>query len=92
MKTDDPAVDLAVCVAMGSSLYDKPVPADTVVLGEVGLAAEVRRVARLPVRLSEAKKLGFKRFLLPRSNSVQGAAKGAASAVADVPGAFRALW
>jgi len=94
MKTDDPAVDLAVCAAIGSSLYDKPVPADTVVLGEVGLAAEVRSVAHLTQRLSEAKKLGFKRFLLPRSNSAAAGSgeRGGMTAVADVPGAFRALW
>ena len=94
MKTDDPAVDLAVCVAIGSSLYDRPVPTDTIVLGEVGLAAEVRSVAHLAQRLSEAKKLGFKRFLLPRSNSTPGAKgrAGATTGVADVPAAFRALW
>jgi len=93
MKTDDPAVDLAVCVAISSSLYDRPVPMDTVVLGEVGLAAEVRSVAHLDQRLNEAKKLGFKRFLLPRSNSTPaGKAPAGAAAVADVPAALRALW
>ncbi len=94
MKTDDPAADLAVCVAIGSSLYDRPVPTDTVVLGEVGLVAEVRSVAHLAQRLGEAKKLGFKRFLLPRSNSAPGDKEGARgrTAVADVPAAFRALW
>jgi len=94
MKTDDPAVDLAVCVAIGSSLYDRPVPTDTVVLGEVGLAAEVRSVSHLTPRLSEARKLGFRRFLLPRSNSAPAGQKGGgvAIAVAGVSGAFRALW
>jgi len=97
LKTEDPAVDLAVCVAIGSSLYDKPVPTDTVVLGEVGLAAEVRSVAHAALRVNEAKKLGFRRFLLPCSNGAsasQGAADDAAvfTAVSDVPGAFRALW
>jgi DNA repair protein RadA/Sms len=97
LKTEDPAVDLAVCVAVGSSLYDRPVPADTVVLGEVGLAAEVRSVAHAALRVNEAKKLGFRRFLLPCSNGAsasQGAADDAAvfTAVSDVPGAFRALW
>ncbi|MGE5279578.1 MAG: DNA repair protein RadA, partial [Deltaproteobacteria bacterium] len=89
MRTDDPAVDLAVCAAIGSSLYDKPVPADTLILGEVGLAAEVRSVAHLNQRLAEAKKMGFKRFLTPRSNR---SVPQSCCAVGDVLGAFRALW
>ncbi len=96
MKTDDPAVDLAVSVAIGSSLYDRPVPTDTVVFGEVGLAAEVRSVAHWDLRVNEAKKLGFKRFLLPRSNkaarSKDRTDEGTFTAVADVPAAFAALW
>ncbi len=96
MKTEDPAVDLAVSVVIGSSLYDRPVPTDTVVLGEVGLAAEVRSVSHWDLRVNEAKKLGFRRFLLPRSNktarSKERADEAAFTAVADVPAAFHALW
>jgi len=68
MKIDDPAVDMAVCLAIGSSLTDRVVPEDTVVLGEVGLAAEVRSVTNIALRANEARKLGFKRCLLPRAN------------------------
>jgi DNA repair protein RadA/Sms len=93
MKIDDPAVDMAVCLAVGSSLADKAVPPDMVVLGEVGLASEVRSVTNIALRVNEARKLGFKRCLLPKANfaSCQDGAKGAAMefiAVADLKTAF----
>ncbi len=68
IKVDDPALDLAVCLSIGSSYLDKVIPFDTVVLGEVGLSSEVRSVTNILVRVSEAAKLGFKRCILPRSN------------------------
>ncbi len=68
VKIIDPAADLAVTLAVASALLDKPVPSDTVILGEVGLAAEVRSVAQLTSRINEAEKLGFKRCFLPRNN------------------------
>jgi DNA repair protein RadA/Sms len=68
MKIDDPALDLAVCLAIGSSLYDKVIPAQAVVLGEVGLAAEVRSVTNVALRVNEARKLGFKSCLMPKAN------------------------
>ncbi len=68
VKIIDPAADLAVALAVASALLDKPVPADTVILGEVGLGAEVRSVAQLASRINEAEKLGFSRCLLPRNN------------------------
>ena len=68
VKIMDPAADLAVTLAVASALLDKPVPADMVILGEVGLAAEVRSVAQLTSRILEAEKLGFSRCLLPRNN------------------------
>jgi DNA repair protein RadA/Sms len=64
----DPAADLAVTLALASALLECPVPADLVVLGEVGLSAEVRSVSQLPQRLNEAEKLGFMRALIPRNN------------------------
>lgn len=68
VNVEDPAADLAVALALASSFLDKPVPADTAVLGEVGLSAEVRSVAHLVPRLNEAEKLGFKRCLVPKNN------------------------
>lgn len=64
----DPAADLAVTLALASALLECPVPADLVVLGEVGLSAEVRSVSQLLQRLNEAEKLGFRRALIPKNN------------------------
>ncbi|MDD5019094.1 MAG: DNA repair protein RadA [Candidatus Omnitrophica bacterium] len=69
MKIDDPAIDLAVCLAVASSIEDKVIPFDTVLLGEVGLAAEIRSVSNVLLRVNEAHKLGFKKCILPRSNA-----------------------
>ena len=68
VKVMDPAADLAVSLAVASALLDKRVPFDTVVLGEVGLSAEVRSVSQLAVRLTEAQKMGFKRCVIPKNN------------------------
>lgn len=66
LKVDEPASDLAMAVAMASSYYDKPVPADLAIVGEVGLSGELRNVSQLSMRLNEAAKLGFKRVLMPK--------------------------
>ena len=68
VRIEEPAVDLGVISAVASSFLDKPIPAKTVVIGEVGLAGEVRGIHQAEVRLKEACKLGFKRCLLPMSN------------------------
>jgi DNA repair protein RadA/Sms len=66
MKIDEPASDMAMALAMASSYSDKAVPADMVMIGEIGLSGELRAVAQLPARLHEAAKLGFKRALIPK--------------------------
>jgi DNA repair protein RadA/Sms len=63
-----PAADLAVMMAVVSSLKNKPLPAKLVVFGEVGLAGEVRPVQRGQERLREAAKLGFTHALIPKAN------------------------
>jgi DNA repair protein RadA/Sms len=63
-RLDDPAADLAILAALASSLRERPVPADTLVLGEVGLTGEVRRVADRDSRLREAARHGFRRAVL----------------------------
>ena len=68
VKVIEPAVDMAIVSAIASSFLDKPVPDGTVVLGEVGLAGEVRAIGQVDIRLGEAKKMGFKRCLVPESN------------------------
>jgi DNA repair protein RadA/Sms len=65
LKIDDPALDLAICLAIASSLLNQAVDRKTVVLGEVGLGGEVRNVAKLEQRLKEAEKLGFKKAIIP---------------------------
>jgi DNA repair protein RadA/Sms len=65
----EPASDLAVCVALVSSLRNRPVPPQTLILGEVGLAGEVRAVAQVEPRLAEAAKMGFKRVVLPSGSA-----------------------
>jgi DNA repair protein RadA/Sms len=64
----DPAADLAVCMSIATGLLDKKVSSDTVVLGEIGLSAEVRSVSQITSRISEAQKLGFKKCILPKNN------------------------
>jgi len=68
IKIEDPAADLAVAVAAASAFRGQAVSCDCVVLGEVGLAGEIRSVAQLPSRLGEAQNLGFKRCVLPANN------------------------
>jgi len=76
LHIDEPAADLAVAVAVASSLKDRPVPADMAFVGEVGLSGELRSVAQLSVRLREASKLGFRRVVVPRSLHLEAAPPG----------------
>ena len=68
VKIGEPAADLAVLLAIVSSLKNKPLPAKLIVFGEVGLAGEIRPAPRGQERLKEAAKLGFTRALIPESN------------------------
>jgi DNA repair protein RadA/Sms len=67
LKVDEPAADLAIALAIASSVKDRPLPADLAVVGEVGLSGELRAVSQLSVRLNEAAKLGFRRALIPKT-------------------------
>ncbi|MDD5031725.1 MAG: DNA repair protein RadA [Patescibacteria group bacterium] len=66
-RVNDPGLDLAVCLAITSSLLNQVIDRKTLVLGEVGLGGEVRNVSKLEQRLAEAEKLGFNRALAPDS-------------------------
>jgi DNA repair protein RadA/Sms len=68
VKIDEPAADLAILLAIVSSLRNRALPERLVVFGEVGLAGEVRPVQRGQERLREAAKLGFTRALIPKAN------------------------
>ncbi|MCR4797615.1 MAG: DNA repair protein RadA [Lachnospiraceae bacterium] len=66
IKMNEPAVDLAVIMALYSSYKEKPIDEGTVCFGEVGLSGEVRSVSMPLVRVQEAKKLGFSTIILPK--------------------------
>ncbi|WP_068155707.1 DNA repair protein RadA [Rhodococcus phenolicus] len=66
MRITDPSADLALALAVASAVRERPLPAGTVLLGEVGLAGEIRRVSGVGRRLAEAGRLGFTRALVPR--------------------------
>jgi DNA repair protein RadA/Sms len=68
VKIDETAVDLAIASGIYSSYKDIPVDSETVVLGEVGLAGEVRTISGIERRLNEADKLGFKKIIVPKNN------------------------
>ena len=67
LQIDEPAADLAVAVAIASSVKDRVIHADMAFVGEIGLSGELRAVSQLDTRLKEAVKLGFKRCVVPRS-------------------------
>ncbi len=64
----EPGLDLAICLAVVSAVTDRPLPADLVAFGEVGLGGEIRQVAHTPRRFNEAARLGFRRVIAPRSS------------------------
>ncbi len=66
LTVQEPAADLAVAAAIASSMRDVPIPADLVMIGEIGLSGELRAVSQLNARLKEAAKLGFRRAVVPR--------------------------
>ena len=66
---NEPAADLALIIALASSFRDKPVPYDLAAVGEVGLTGELRAVHALGQRLSEVRRLGFTKCLVPAKGS-----------------------
>lgn len=68
IKVEDPCADLAVAVSVASAFRDRMVIPDTLILGEVGLAGEIRNVSQIDIRMNEAQKLGFKSLILPVNN------------------------
>jgi DNA repair protein RadA/Sms len=68
VRVEEPAADLGIALGIASSLTDRPIPSDAVILGEVGLAGEIRGVGQIEVRLKETKRLGFSRVIVPQDN------------------------
>ena len=69
LELSEPAADLALCAAVASSLKDQAVGAETAVMGEVGLAGEIRPVPQCERRIGECARLGFTTILVPRENA-----------------------
>ena len=65
IKMNEPAIDLAIVLALASSYKNRPIDEKTIVFGEVGLSGEVRAVSMPEQRVSEAKKLGFTTCIIP---------------------------
>jgi DNA repair protein RadA/Sms len=76
VKITEPAADLAVLLAINSSMRNKPLPRGLVVFGEVGLAGEIRPAPRGQERLREAAKLGFSLAMIPKANAPKQAIEG----------------
>jgi DNA repair protein RadA/Sms len=76
VRIDEPAADLAVALAVVSSIRNRPLPRGLVVFGEIGLAGEIRPAARGLERLREAAKIGFSIALIPKANSPRKAIEG----------------
>ena len=76
LRVTDPALDLAICAALISGMKGKTISQDTAFIGEVGLGGEVRRVAGAEVRISAARRLGFKTIVVPKGIADQKNASG----------------
>ncbi|MCD6044022.1 MAG: repair protein RadA, partial [Burkholderiales bacterium] len=72
VRIGEPAADLAVCLAVVSSLSDRAIPAKVLAFGEIGLAGEIRPATRGQERLREAAKLGFDKAIVPKANLPKG--------------------
>ncbi len=69
IKVNDPAIDLAVIIAVLSSSTDIAIPREVCFAGEIGLSGEIRPVSRIEQRISEAEKLGFRQIFIPQHNA-----------------------
>jgi len=68
LKINEPSIDLGIISAVTSSFKNISIPKDVVIMGEVGLTGEVRRINLIEKRIKEAEKLGFKTCIIPESN------------------------
>lgn len=91
LQVEEPAIDLGALLALASSLLNVPIPARTMISGEVGLAGEIRAVSQLPRRLGEAAKLGFKTAVVPEANRDAGSAKDSSLRLVQVAHVTEAL-
>jgi DNA repair protein RadA/Sms len=93
VRISEPASDLAVLLAIVSSMRDRPLPRGLIAFGEVGLAGEIRPAPRGQERLREAVKLGFSRVLIPKANAPKKPIEGLSAVALDrVDEAIAAAW
>jgi len=71
MKIQDPSTDLAICQALISALTNKAIDRKTLIMGEVGLAGEIRPIRQIDLRLKEAKKLGYEITIIPKQKTAK---------------------
>jgi DNA repair protein RadA/Sms len=90
VRLAEPAADLALAMALMSSHKESPLPQRTVLVGEIGLAGEIRPVAGVNRRLAEASRLGFTTALVPAGTPLEAPARMTVHEVGDVVGAV--LW
>lgn len=68
IKLNEPAIDLAIAMAVASSYKNEGISATDCFVGEIGLTGEIRRVNQIQARVNEAAKIGFKRIFIPKHN------------------------
>lgn len=89
LKLSETAADLGICCALVSSLSNRPVPAQTVMIGEVGLGGEVRPVSALEKRVEEAVKMGFEQILIPAGTQEKSTKPGQAQSISSLQQALQ---
>lgn len=94
LRMVEPAGDLAIAAALASSVYDRPLPAQAVFIGEVGLGGEIRPVGQLDRRLAEAEQLGFEVAFVAEGNADRPRGRGAMRVreMRDIATLFRGLF
>jgi DNA repair protein RadA/Sms len=90
VRLTEPSVDLAVALAIASSVANLSLPQGVIVVGEVGLAGEVRNVAGVPRRVAEAERMGFRQAIVP-NGSASGSGTDSAMEVIEVEDVREAL-
>jgi DNA repair protein RadA/Sms len=91
LSISEPAADLAIATALVSSLTDRVVPDDLIVIGELGLAGECRAVTNLEQRVREAARLGFTRAVVPFRNVEKRAIRVEGMEIVPVKSVFEVL-
>lgn len=84
IDANEPAADLAVCMAIASALADKTIPQNVIAFGEVGLSGEIRKIKNIDKRLKEAERQGFKFALIPQTKTLPQLKTLKAAAITDI--------